>query len=142
MNKYRELRDRHQAEFNEFPMFFAFSNKQFEEGMASLGLRPGQTNMIYSMGGGGYYRKADADAFHEMLDRHDRELKEAMMDEEFAYKAFSYELGNHEYCISYDVEPTLTSLGLSTEDIRKNPMWLKMLQKAMDDNLEWHRQND
>lgn len=32
-NRYQEMRNRQQAEVTAFPMFFAFSNKQFEEGM-------------------------------------------------------------------------------------------------------------
>lgn len=30
---YLELKKKHQKEFNEFPMFFAFNQKQFDEGM-------------------------------------------------------------------------------------------------------------
>lgn len=31
MNKYTELRDKHQKQVNDFPMMFAFNEKQFEE---------------------------------------------------------------------------------------------------------------
>jgi hypothetical protein len=50
MNKYQELREKQQAELNAFPMFFAFNQKQFEEGMKSLGLKPTDTKKIYKMG--------------------------------------------------------------------------------------------
>ena len=33
MNAYQEMITRHQAEFNSFPMFFAFSQQQFDDGM-------------------------------------------------------------------------------------------------------------
>ena len=33
MNKYNELREKHQKEVNDFPIGFAFSDKQFEEQM-------------------------------------------------------------------------------------------------------------
>ena len=32
---------------------------------------------------------------------------------------FSYELANHEYCITYDIEPTLDALGLTLDEINK-----------------------
>ena len=38
-NHYQELRDRQQEEVNAFPMFFAFDQRQFAEGMRRLGLQ-------------------------------------------------------------------------------------------------------
>ena len=46
---YRELKQKHREEINAFPFMFAFSNKQFIEGMAKLGLEPGDTDKIYDM---------------------------------------------------------------------------------------------
>lgn len=40
MESYRELRDRQQKEFNELPLGFAFSDKQFDEMMEKWGLDP------------------------------------------------------------------------------------------------------
>lgn len=40
MESYRELRDRQQKEFNELPLGFAFSDKQFDEMMKKWGLDP------------------------------------------------------------------------------------------------------
>ena len=34
MNNYINMKSRHQQEVNDFPMFFAFSDKQFEKGIA------------------------------------------------------------------------------------------------------------
>lgn len=36
MNAYQELQDKQQAEFSAFPCFFAFDQKQFDEGMKKL----------------------------------------------------------------------------------------------------------
>lgn len=47
MNAYQEMQDRQQKEFNSFPCFFAFSQEQFDEGMKKLGLKPGDTKLIY-----------------------------------------------------------------------------------------------
>ena len=54
MNAYQEMRDRQQKEFNSFPCFFAFDQKQFDEGMKKLGLKPGDTKLIYRGPGGMY----------------------------------------------------------------------------------------
>ena len=82
---YLELKKKHQKEFNEFPMFFAFNQKQFDEGMKTLGLKPNQTNKVYSFDGGGFYRKSDSTALIEMLKRFDREEKEAMKDDNYVW---------------------------------------------------------
>ena len=67
-NHYQELQDRQQEEVNAFPMFFAFDQRQFAEGMRRLGLRPSDMNQVYAIAGtGGFYRKSDAPKLHECL---------------------------------------------------------------------------
>lgn len=122
MNQYRVLRDRQQAEVDAFPFMFAFSQKQFDEGMVSrLGLKPTDTHLILSIGGGGYIRKSDRDALHDMLNRHAAEMQAAVDADEtgegFVLDMFVYELDNHEYSYTYDLEPTLDALGLSLEQV-------------------------
>lgn len=120
MNRYADLRTRQQKEVNDFPMMFAFSNKQFEEGMRKLGLEPTDTDKIYSIGAGGFIRRSDSKAMHEMFDRHHAELDEAMKDEEFAYEAFLYEMDNHEYAINWDGDAdVLSCFGLSEEELKE-----------------------
>lgn len=140
MNKYTELRDRQQKEVNAFPMFFAFSNKQFEEGMKKFGLDPKDTGKIYKLGNtGGFYRKTDAPALREMFERHTKEMEDAInadtTGEGFIYDMFSYELANHEYCITYDLEPTLYACGMTKDDVLENPVLLAGLKKAKKDYL-------
>ncbi len=138
MNKYLKLKNKHQQEVNDFPMFFAFSDKQFEEGMKRFGLKPTDTDKIYKLGStGGFYRKSDAKALRDMLDRHSQEMDEAIKnDDDFVYSMFSYELGNHEYCITYDPEPTLCACGLDVDDLAKNERLLQLFKKAKADYLE------
>lgn len=59
MNKYAEMKKRHQEEVNQLPLGFAFSNKQFEEMMEKWGLSPADTDKICSIGAGGYIQKKD-----------------------------------------------------------------------------------
>ena len=127
MNAYLEMKERHQKEFNSFPMKFAFSDKQFEEGMRELGLEPTDTDKVYKFGGtGGFYRRSDAEQLHEMLKRHSDEEKAAIEADTdgtgYAYEMFYYEFGNHEYSYTYDVEDTIRALGYeSVEEIKENP---------------------
>lgn len=70
MESYRELRDRQQKEFNELPLGFAFSDKQFDEMMEKWGLDPEKDlDKIYRVPGGGFIQKKDHEHFHEVLDR-------------------------------------------------------------------------
>ena len=111
-NHYQELRDRQQEEVNAFPMFFAFDQRQFAEGMRRLGLRPSDMNQVYAIAGtGGFYRKSDAPKLHEMFARHRKELDEAIAADKagdnFIYEMFLTELSNHEYGYTGDVQDTL-----------------------------------
>ena len=135
MNKYQELREKQQAEVNAFPMFFAFNQKQFEEGMQSLGLKPTDTKKIYKLGNtGGFYRKSDSAAFHEMFRRHTKELEDAITSDPtgdgFIFDMFDYELANHEYNYTHDPEPTLDALGLTMEQVRAEPRLFHGWKKA------------
>jgi hypothetical protein len=124
-NAYKEMMDRHQKEFNEFPCFFAFSYGQFEEGMAKFGLSPDDTDKIYKMGDtGGFYLRTDAARFREMMGSHEKEMNDAIAadatGEGFILDMFNYELANHEYIITGDIEYTLDALGLTWNDIDEN----------------------
>lgn len=142
MNTYKTMKDQHQKEVNDFPMFFAFSNSQFDEGMKNFGLEPSDTDKIYSLGGGGYYKKTDAEKLHSMFNRHDEEMKTAMSNETFIYDMFYYELGNHEYTYTYDITQTIGSLGLTIEEINNNSLLLNGLEKACKAQKEWDDQRN
>lgn len=141
MNKYIELKNKHSKEVHSFPMFFAFSDKQFEEGMKKLGLQPEDTDKIYKLGGtGGFYKKSDSEKLHDMFKRHTEEMTAAIAADQtgegFIYDMFIYELGNHEYCITYDLEPTLDACGLTEDEVLNNPALLAGLKKAKEDYLK------
>lgn len=136
MNKYSELRERQQKEINDFPMFFAFNNKQFEEGMLKLGLKPSDTGKIYKLGNtGGFYRKSDSQAFRDMLERHYQEKADAIAADTtgdgFIFDMFNYELANHEYGYTHDPEDTLDALGMTREEIAADARLLHGWKKAI-----------
>ena len=137
-NIYKVMKDQHQNEVNNFPMFFAFNNKQFEEGMQSLNLDPSETDKVYSAGAGGYYKKTDAEKLHAMVNRHREEMEKAMLNEQFVYDMFDYELGNHEYTYTGSITDTLDALGLTFEEVNNNNLLSSCLERACKDQREWY----
>ena len=124
MNRYLEMKKKHSDQLNSFPMFFAFNQQQFDEGMRKLGLRETDFDKICSIGGtGGYIRSSDRVAFIEMNQKIKQERTAAIAADEtgegFIYDMFLYELKNHEYGYTWDETDTLEALGY-TEDIQ-NP---------------------
>lgn len=122
MNKFKELKCKHQAEVNALPIGFAFGKKQFADMMTKWGLSPDDTDKIYKLGDtGGFYLRKDAELIRETFYRHERELNDAIAADEtgdgFIYDMFLYELRNHEYCITYSYEDTLNALGFTYEDL-------------------------
>lgn len=131
MNQYLEIKKRHQEEINNFSMFFAFSKKQFIEGMAKFGLTEKDTDKIYSIGGGGYILKKDSEKLQEIFERHSAEMVQAMKNKLFVFDMFNYELANHEFNYTGSVDDTLDSLGLTQKEVNNNPILSKELQRAI-----------
>lgn len=143
MNAYQVLTDKQQKEVDAFPMFFAFSNAEFEEGMKQFGLAPTDTKKICKLGPtGGYCRKTDFPLLKEMLIRHGHQLSEAIEQDKtgdnFIYEMFNYELGNHEYGVTGDADETLNALGFTMDEIKKNPALLHGFQKAQKNQRKYH----
>ena len=138
-NAYVEMKKRHQERVNALPLMFAFSQQQFNEGMEKLGLKPTDTHLITSIGAGGFIRKADLANFHDTMEALKIEAQ-AAIDEDidgtgFIKDMFLYELGNHEYCITYDLEPTLDALNLTEDQVLANPRLMKGLKLAREEYL-------
>lgn len=141
MNSYAALKSKHQKEIDAFPLGAAFSNKQFEEMMQKWGLTVNDTDKILRLGDTGcFIRKTDQQTFHEIIERHDAEMKQAIADDKtgngFIYDMFIYELANHEYCITYDLEETLDALNLTYEEIIADKRLSHGLNKAKKDYLK------
>ena len=115
---YKELEARQQNELNAFEhWFFAFSNKQFEEGLKKLET---DTKSILSMGAGGYVLRTHAKDLDALFTRHKQELKENRKSRKNLLESLVYQLRNHEFCITYDTSDALESLGLAVMDIPKD----------------------
>lgn len=130
-NIYKELKEKQQAELNNFPIKFAFSREQEQRGLEELGLR--SVDEVIGIGGGGFIRKSDEQAFFDMLKRFDKEHKEMLNNSKYVVDMFRYELANHEYGYTLDLEPTLEACGLTEEDIKNNLILKKGLAAALEE---------
>lgn len=116
---YLDLLDRQRKEINEFPIAYAFNNKQLEEALEKLGAND-ISECVTVMNHGDIMKKEDAPKWLELLKRHVKELHEAMLDEDFAEAAFLYEMDNHEYAINWDGDwDVLQCFAMSEENLDK-----------------------
>ena len=129
MSKYSIFKRAKQQKVNEFPMMFAFSKEQLEEGKAKLGVTDNKE--LLSIGAGGFIRKSDKNEFDNLFIQIDKELSENLNDDEFLYDAFLYEIANHEYCYSCDLTDSLEVLGLTVEQVRADNRMNSILNKAI-----------
>ena len=127
MNKYKEFKKYCEDKVNSFPMMFAFSKSQFEEGLLKL---ESSEEEVLSIGVGGYIRKSDKEAFETLMDNIDEKLHLHLEDDEFVLQMFEYELGNHEYCVSGDDSQVLRACGLEVESLNNNDRLNKLYKQA------------
>ena len=97
---YEEYRKARSLEVDNLPIFWAFSDEQFRKAMEERGLTEDDTDKIYSLGGGGFYLRTDAEKIKAFFDKPDELHSLIESDSEFAAEAFYYEMCNHEYCIN------------------------------------------
>ena len=138
MNKYDEMRHRHQKKFDEWAnehMFFAFNDEQFRDGMKAFGLDPeADQDKLYSTGTGGFYKLIDAPELKKIVTESSQEFEDAIAadptGEGFIFEAFYSELCNHEYSYTGDPTDALDSLNMDAETVRNDPRLLHGLKKA------------
>ena len=135
MESYEEMEKRHMAEFNDFPLGAAFTEKQLQEALIKLGLDPetGKSEVV-SIGAGCFIRKKDMRAYKEMITRQAAELEAAINADEtgegFIYGMFCRELSNHEYSYTGDVTDALNALGITPDDLEQKPALANGLRLA------------
>lgn len=140
MSKYLELKNNNQKRFNDFSKnyiywIFAFSSKGFEYKLKEHGLTKDE---IISIGAGGFIKKEHKELYLKEMNRlhANNEFKQVKDDDVEVKKAFIYELANHEYCITYDLDDTLEALGTTEEEIKKDTRLKKILKEAINEYLE------
>lgn len=134
--EYLDLKKKHQQEFEDFPIAYAFNDEQLEEALKKLGAE--KVECVSVFGHGDIVKRTDVKALLAMMKRHDKELKQRLRDDiDFAEAAFLYEMDNHEYAINWSAdEDVLAAFGITFEFIRKHG-----LQIAYDRARNQHMRN-
>lgn len=105
---YLDMMKRQQQELTDFPIAYAFNEKQLEEALEKLGATKEECCTYLNMGD--VMKKTDVPAFKAMLKRHTEELQNAMKNEQFALDLIFKTLVDDKVDYSY-----LTTMPESTE---------------------------
>ena len=140
IQEYLEFKKAQEQEVNDFPIAYAFSEKQFEEALEQLGATKEEVVTVF--GHGDVVKKEDASKFIDMLVRHSQELKDKLLeDKEFAAAAFRYEMDNHEYAINWDGDDdVLRCFGLKYDELTElglKAAYMTARKGHMDYAKEW-----
>ena len=110
------MKKKHEKKLSDFKfIFYAFSNKQFLEGMEKLWIT--NNKLLFNNWFGGYILKKYKEEYLQIFLDIDRELLDWFKNDKFLFQAFKYELSNHEFYISYDYTDTLNCLWLKYEKL-------------------------
>lgn len=135
MNRYEEMKARHQKEFNELPIGWGFDREQFDTMMKGWGLDPDKDlDKIASIGAGGYIQKKDVAQLKRLTAKQKKEMNDAVTGDAtgdgFIYEMFFYELNNHEYGYTGDETEALAALGYNFKKIESDIRLKHGLEKA------------
>lgn len=138
--EYLDLKSRHQKEFDEFPIAYAFNDEQLKEALTKLNATKEECVSVF--GHGDIVKRENVTDLMELLDRHDREMKRQLIkDPEFAEAALLYEMDNHEYAINWSAdEDVLAAFNIDWEFIHKHELQLVYNQarrKHMEHAEKW-----
>lgn len=145
MNKetYQEMKKRQREEVNRLPIYWAFGDKQYQELLQKLNKTDEEIQEECFGIFGGLAFKKDKEFIIKTLIRHDKEMTETLKnDNEFLKNALIYELGNHEYIITYNTSDTFRALGLSKQffdDEEKHNILIEAIEEYKKDmeRLGW-----
>ncbi|MDK7236352.1 MULTISPECIES: DUF7659 family protein [Staphylococcus] len=132
-NLYVEFKERKQEKINNFDMFFAFDNKQLENGLEKLNVNK---NEIVSIGMNGFIRKSDVQKFKNMLNNFKEEHTKNMKNDDYVYHMFKYEMANHEYIITYDDEEILEVCNINENQFIEDERMKSIYVKAKNDYIK------
>ena len=138
--EYLDLQAKHRKEMEEFPIAYAFNDKQLEEALSKLGATKEECVTVF--GHGDIVKRENAKALIEMFERQrDETMRRIMDDVEFAEAAFLYEMDNHEYAINLSGdEDVLECFGLTFEKINRwglQGAYRRAREKHMKHAREW-----
>ena len=138
--EYKKYKENKQKAFDKLPIYFAFGEEQFKELLNKLNLtdKPEDLKKLVNVGYGGIMRKCDL----FLLESHNETFSNEKLlfwlknNFQFAYSAFMYEMNNHEFSYTYDIEDTLYALNLNFSDLEKNALLRLAYLRARKDYLK------
>lgn len=138
--EYLDLQKKHRKELEDFPIAYAFNDKQLEEALEKLGAT--KDECVTVIGHGDIMKRENAKPFIALLKRQAQEVKDKLKnDPEFAEAAFLYEMDNHEYAINWDGdEDVLACFAIDWDDICEWGLqlaWESARRKHMKHAQEW-----
>lgn len=118
--EYLDFKKQQEKEFAEFPIAYAFNEKQLEEALEKLEATKEECVTVF--GHGDIVKRKNAKALIKLLERHTEDMKQKLIDDpEFAEAAFLYEMDNHEYAINWSAdEDVLGCFSINWDFIRKH----------------------
>lgn len=142
VNQYALLMEKQQQRVNELPLFFAFTDKRFNEIVTAAGLNPHDPDIydeFYSLGSGCFYFRKDAETVRNCFRLNHAETEAAIQEDTtgsgFVKDMFKYELKNHEFGYDPDLYDTLNALGYTTKEIKEDTKLYNGLKLAAEEIL-------
>ena len=105
-------------------IIFAFSNEQLDQGLAKKGWK--KEDLVCFAGG--YCAKESLQENIQKLKGLNTKKQDLLQDLDFLYEALVYELQNHEFGYTGDLEQTFDALGLTLDNLTSEQ--IKVLNKA------------
>ena len=138
--EYLDLQKRQRKEFEEFPIAYAFNDKQLEEALAKLGATKEECVSVF--GHGDIVKRKDVNKLIALLENQREELLQRMRDDAlFAEEAFLYEMDNYEYAINLSGdEDVLNHFGITFEKINcwgLQHAWTTAKRRHMEHAQRW-----
>lgn len=138
--EYLDFKKQQEKEFAEFPIAYAFNEKQLEEALEKLGATKEECVTVF--GHGDIVKRENAKDLIKLLERHTKEMKDKLAnDPDFAEAAFLYEMDNHEYAINWSAdEDVMAAFSIDWDFIRKHGLQMaydRARNKHMEHAREW-----
>ena len=153
MNRYDELKQKHQKEYDKFAkgrIFYAFNAEQFEKGLKEINFdkTSGEKLVPIKIGSyatGAYIRKSHSSELNDLFMKQNKELEQAIENDPtgdgFIFDMFDSELSNHEYNYTYDPSDALSACGIDMKDLNANERLTHGFEKACQSQLKWAKNN-
>ena len=110
---YLEEEQENKQELDDFisdNVFFAFGDEQFNEQLEKRGWK---LEDVGSIGYNGYCLKENVSKYMEIVNRRSEKLEESKKNDDFFMGMLLYEMSNHEFGYTRDIQDTLDACGIS-----------------------------